>query len=289
MNTMSIVTSSGPAARPRYRLIACEIPFRECAAAMAECSAVIDPEFLPKGLHDMGEAIMSERIQVVIDAVDPEQYDAILLAYGLCNYGTRGLHARLPIVLPRAHDCITLLLGSRQRYSDYFSANPGTFFKSPGWIERDADPNASPASITSRLGISHDRAALVEQYGEENADFLMESMGDWLHSYRKLAFIDTGVGHVARYKAITESLAREKDWEVEHVTGSRALIDALCSGNWPTEDFLVLSPGDVIDASWDEAIVCPRKAALAAQEKSASAPNAEFVASPDASRHNAST
>ena len=278
----------------RLLAIVCEVFHREACAAAAQSRLRVDFEFLPKSLHDIGEEAMSARLQATIDHAlqtrsADEQPGAIVLLYGLCNNGICGLHAPVPLVVARAHDCITLLLGSRERYEAHFAAHPGTFYKSPGWIERDADPNASPASITSRLGISHDRAALVEQYGEENADFLMESMGDWLHSYRKLAFIDTGVGHVARYKAITESLAREKSWEVEHVTGSRALIDALCSGNWPTEDFLVLSPGDVIDASWDEAIVCPRKAALAAQEKSASAPNAEFVASPDASRHNAST
>ena len=112
---------------PRYRLIACEVMFRECAAAMANCKAIVDPEFLPKGLHDIGEAGMCSRIQSAIDATDPTSYDAILLAYGLCNNGVRGLHATRPLVLPRAHDCITLLLGSRHRYAEYFAANPGKY------------------------------------------------------------------------------------------------------------------------------------------------------------------
>jgi hypothetical protein len=252
------MTSTGPSTsprEPRYRLIACEVLFRECAAALASCSAIVDPEFLPKGLHDIGEAGMSSRIQAAIDATDPACYDAILLAYGLCNYGTRGLHAALPLVLPRAHDCITLLLGSRQRYDAYFAANPGTFYKSPGWIERDSDPNASPASITARLGMTRDRAVLVEQYGEENADYLMETMGDWFQGYRKLAFIDTGVGDTPRYLKTSATLAAEKGWTMERVAGSRVLLERLCSGDWPAEDFLVLAPGERIDASWDEAIV----------------------------------
>ncbi|MFV1980286.1 MAG: DUF1638 domain-containing protein [Rhodothermia bacterium] len=33
-------------------------------------------------------------------------------------------------VLPRAHDCITLLMGSRTRYLEYFKAHPGTYFRS---------------------------------------------------------------------------------------------------------------------------------------------------------------
>jgi len=258
--TNSTGGSSSPA-EPRYRLIACEVLFRECAAAVATCSAIVDPEFLPKGLHDIGEQGMSSRIQAAIDATDPTRYDAILLAYGLCNYGTRGLHAPVPIVLPRAHDCITLLLGSRQRYDEYFAANPGTFYKSPGWIERDTDPNASPASITSRLGMTRDRAVLVEKYGEENADYLMETMGDWLQGYRKLAFIDTGVGDTPRYRKTSQALAAEKGWEMEEVTGSRALLERLCSGDWPKADFLVLAPGERIEASWDDGVVCAKKAA----------------------------
>jgi hypothetical protein len=200
---------------------------------------------------------MSSRIQSAIDATDPTRYDAILLAYGLCNYGVRGLHAPLPVVLPRAHDCITLLLGSRQRYDEYFAANPGTYYKSPGWIERNSDPNDSPASITSRLGLLRDREALVAKYGEENADFLMETMGDWLQNYSKLAFIDTGVGDTARYLDFATSFARDKGWEMEHVSGSLALIERLLSGDWPDEDFLVLAPGNRIEASWDRSIVCP--------------------------------
>lgn len=243
----------------RYKLIACEVLFRECAAAMANCQAIIDPEFLPKGLHDMGEEAMSLRIQSVIDSLEPGRYDAILLAYGLCNYGTRGLHACVPLVLPRAHDCITLLLGSRKRYDEYFPANPGTFFKSPGWIERDADPNASPASITSKLGMSHDRATLAELYGEENADFLMESMGDWFHNYHKLAFIDTGVGPTSHYLKVAGNQAEENNWELEQVSGSRHLLEQLLRGDWNAEEFLVLESGDKIDASWDERIVCPIK------------------------------
>ncbi len=245
----------------RYKLIACEVLFRECAAAMADCAAIIDPEFVPKGLHDMGEAPMSSRLQEIIDATDCNKYDAILLAYGLCNYGTRSLHASIPLVLPRAHDCITLLLGSKQRYNEYFAANPGTFFKSPGWIERDADPNASPASITAKLGMSHDRAAMVAQYGEENADFLMESMGDWFQNYRKLAFINTGVGDKIRYRQLAGEQAREKGWELEEVPGDRRLFEGLLSGVWPADEFLVILPGQQIDASWDDNVVSTKKRA----------------------------
>ena len=110
----------------RLKLISCEIFYREMCAAVARSPHRIDIEFLPKGLHDIGSKKMLERLQEAVDHV--ENYDAVLLGYALCNNGLAGLTARsLPLVLPRAHDCITLFLGSKERYLEYFSDHPGVY------------------------------------------------------------------------------------------------------------------------------------------------------------------
>ena len=58
-------------------------------------------------------------------------------ATALCSNGLVGLTARnIPVVVPRAHDCITLFLGSKERYLDYFQSHTGVYFKTSGWIER---------------------------------------------------------------------------------------------------------------------------------------------------------
>ena len=70
----------------------------------------------------------------------PSGHDAVALAYGLCNNGLAGLEARrVPLVLLRAHDCITAFLGSRDRYARYFEDRPGTYFETTGWLERGVD------------------------------------------------------------------------------------------------------------------------------------------------------
>ena len=105
----------------RLKLIACEILYRELCAAVARSVNQVDVEFLPKGLHDIGQAGMSARLTEVLAAVDESQYDAVLFGYALCSNGLVGLTARrIPLVVPRAHDCITLFLGSKERYLDYF-------------------------------------------------------------------------------------------------------------------------------------------------------------------------
>ena len=244
----------------RLLAIVCEVFHREACAAAAQSRLRVDFEFLPKSLHDIGEEAMSARLQATIDHAlqtrsADEQPGAIVLLYGLCNNGICGLHAPVPLVVARAHDCITLLLGSRERYEAHFAAHPGTFYKSPGWIERDSDPNDNPASVTSRLGLSRNYAELVEQFGEDNAQYLMETMGNWLKHYRQLTLIETGVGPAEEYRKISRAQAQENDWKYEEVPGNTVLINKLLNGDWNDDDFLVVKPGEQIDVSNEEGII----------------------------------
>ena len=66
-------------------------------------------------------------------------YDAVVMVYGLCGRATAGITARdVPVVIPRAHDCITLFLGSRARYSEQHENQPGTYWYSPEIISSAA-------------------------------------------------------------------------------------------------------------------------------------------------------
>jgi hypothetical protein len=227
----------------RYKLIACEIMFREICLCASKCKNIIDITFMPKGLHDIGESKMLEKLQAEIDKVDDQKYEAILLCYGLCNNGVKGLHATIPLIIPRAHDCITLLLGSKEKYTKYFNENPGTFYKSPGWIERDVNPNKNEESVTSQLGMNKTYQEYVEQYGEENAKFLMETLGNWYKYYKKMAYIDTKAGNFDHYKEITKQQAYKNHWEYEEIEGSTTLILSLLEGEWDNSDFLIV-PAD---------------------------------------------
>ena len=255
------MASFKPVPLKRLLAIGCEVFYREASAAIAQSPCVVDIEYMPKSLHDIGEGPMSSRLQaksscrsrrgLLTPGLTP-----IVLLYGLCNNGIRGLHAPVPIVVPRAHDCITLLLGSRARYDEHFQANPGTFYRSPGWIERDSDPDANPASVTSRLGVTHDYAKLAEKYGEDNAKYLMETMGDWFKHYRRLTLIDTGVGPCEAYRPICQAEVRDKNWTYEEIAGDTVLIRKLLCGDWDEQDFLILQPGQKIAASNDDAVIC---------------------------------
>jgi hypothetical protein len=101
----------------------------------------IDVRFLDYGLHNVPEK-MSEAIQNEIDlAIEIDDYEAIILGYGLCSNGIVGVKARhIPLVVPRVHDCISLFLGSVKKYRTEVAACPGTFYLTSGWIERGDTP-----------------------------------------------------------------------------------------------------------------------------------------------------
>lgn len=241
--------------KKRCKLIACEVLFREICFCAARCSNIVDITFMEKGLHDVGAKKMSEKLQVEIDRADAEKYDTILLCYGLCNNGISGLHSPLPVVIPRAHDCITLLMGSKKKYKAYFEKNPGTFFLSPGWLERNKDPGDTEDSIPTQLGLGKTYEEYVELYDEDTAKYLFDVLGDWLKNYKKTAFINTKVGSETIYRKEIKQFASEKGWGYEEVCGDTGLIFRLLNGDWNPEEFLILPPETTVVPSNDDSII----------------------------------
>src|SRR5437762_12941192 len=97
----------------RIKAITCEVFARAVYLNAALSYNIIDVELVDKGLHDVARTLREE-LQCRVDATPEERYQAIVLVYGLCNRALEGVQARtIPLVLPRAHDCITLYLGSR--------------------------------------------------------------------------------------------------------------------------------------------------------------------------------
>jgi hypothetical protein len=237
---------------PRYKLIACEILYRELCWCVALSTNIVDLEFLPKGLHDLGEEKMRARLQQAIDGVDAVRYQAILLGYALCNNGIRGLTAALPLVVPRAHDCITLLLGSKERYQQVFHANPGTYFESTGWLERN---EAAEGGIADQLGLRASYEDYVRQYGEDNAKYLMEVLGDGLRNYSAYAYIGSGIGDFHHYERLTEEDARARGWTYSRMEGDLGLLRRLVEGPWDDADFLVVPPGKHPAPSHDDGVI----------------------------------
>lgn len=240
-----------------YKLIACEILYREFSHLIARSPHRVDVEFMPKGLHDLGRSGMFARLEETLAAIDTGNYDAVLLGYALCSNGIVGLKAQdVPLVVPRAHDCITLFLGDRHRYLDYFNANPGTYFKTSGWIERGDDlVQFSPDSMQEMMGMNMSYEELVDKYGVENAKYLLEQLGQ-MENYGQLTYISMGLGPEEKFESHSRELAESKGWQFERLEGDLSLLEELVNGPpWDDSKFLVLQPGESIQPSHDEQIL----------------------------------
>jgi hypothetical protein len=250
-----------PELTARYKFIGCEVLYREACHLAAQSPNVVDVEFLAKGLHDLPTKDMASKIQSAVDATDPERgYTAILLGYARCNDGLVGVEARtIPLVIPRAHDCITLLLGSRETFRTYFDAHPGTYYKSTGWIERDPEEHLDrPAygmdGVMKHLGLTETYEQLVARHGKENADYILETLGGWETAYSRLCYIEMGLCDETPFEDQAKQIAEQHGWAYERRKGDFGLLRKLFLGRWD-DDFVVVPPGQRITARNDEDIL----------------------------------
>ena len=237
----------------RLKCLGCEALARLIYACAAQSPHIVDIELFELGLHNRPNDLRA-RLQERIDATPAEDYDAILLGYGICGKATIGLSSpRLPMVIPRAHDCITLFLGDRMRYKDEFEENPGTYWYTIDYIERH-----KPGDALGATSASTDSAAQYEEYvqkfGKDNADYLMEVMGAWHSHYQRASFIDMGVGDGTAVEADAQDAAQRRGWLFERMAGDLVLIRKLILGEWD-EHFLQLEPQQSISMSYDDNVV----------------------------------
>lgn len=235
----------------RLLLLGCGVLLRELSDAIVHSPHLVDAVYLPTGLHDSGSKLMRQRVQEAIDAGEGKGYDAIVLGYALCGTGLAGVCARsIPVAIPRAHDCIALLMGSREKYLEYFNANPGTYYRSIGWVEREDQLKEQVAGI----GMDDDLDALIEKYGEDAGRFLHQEMSAYKRHYSRLTFIRTGLEVDDSFRQRAAAEATEKGWKFEEFEGSTTLFRRLLAGDW-NEDFLVLQPGQKMVSSNDDRIL----------------------------------
>jgi hypothetical protein len=242
----------------RIRVAACDVLRREMYACAARAAPAVEVTLLEQGLHDNSD-LCRGRLQPLVDSTDPERFDALVLGYGLCNNALVGLRAgRVPLVVPRAHDCITLLLGSKERYARLFAEHPGTYWFSRGWLECHEN-GGERFEPMQKSGLAPERRAdfadLVAKYGEDNARYLTEFFEGWKRHYTRGALIEFDGDRDERLADKVRAICQERGWEFAPVPGDLTLLEAGLAGRWDAERFLVLAPGEQVRASYDERIL----------------------------------
>jgi hypothetical protein len=198
--------------------------------------------FMDYGLHRLPNH-MTAKLQEAIDRL--EEPSLVVLGYGLCGNGLKGLKAGPhTLLVPRVDDCITLLLGSYRAYLREFQATPGTYWLSKGWLESGSHPLKEYEEYLPRYGEKQAIWIMDQQYQHyERLVLVAHSPSDleahrpqalevarfcerWGMRYEEMLGSD---GYVRRLVELAVQLARNGSSSVE------------CDG-----DFLVIPPGGEI-------------------------------------------
>jgi len=186
-------------------------------------------EFLEYALHRT-PAKMLAVIQDKIHQADDE-IDYIVLGYGLCGNSIVGAKAeKQPLVIPKAHDCIDLFLGSSEARQREAQKAPATYYLTRGWIEEGKPPLALLEEYTQR-------------YDRKTAEWVISE--EFKH-YTRLALIDTGAYDLIAYRSTARANAVFLGIAYEEIKGSLAFLEKMVKGQWDKDEFIILQPGEEI-------------------------------------------
>ena len=198
--------------------------------------------FMDYGLHQV-PGKMAGTLQEVLDDLD--RASLVLLGYGLCGTGLKGLKAGPhTLLVPCVDDCIALLLGSYRDYMREFQAVPGTYYLSKGWLESGSHP-------------LKEFQEYVPRYGEKEAIWIMDQQ---YQHYERLVLVAHDQADLETFRPQALGVARFCErWGMryEEMLGSDGYVRRLvelaeqlssngADASVVDKDFLIIPPGGEI-------------------------------------------
>jgi hypothetical protein len=120
-------------------------------------------------------------------------------------------------------------MGSPEAYRVQSAENPGTYYLTPGWIEKGQTPLSKFKSY-------------AQSYDVETAKWVLH---EEMKHYTRIALIDTGVYPMEPYRAVAKENADFLGVTYEELQGSSQLFRELICG--PREgNFLILEKGQSV-------------------------------------------
>jgi hypothetical protein len=198
--------------------------------------ANVPATFMEYGFHRAPQ-LMTPALQEELDQIT--EPSVVIVGYGLCGNGLAGLKAGPhTLIVPRADDCITLLLGSYESYIKEFTAEPGTYYLTKGWLESGSYP-------------LKEYRELLEKYDRETADWIMDEQ---YRNYKRLVFVAPDQAELEAYRPkareVADFCAARWGFQYEEKIGSDEFVKTLVTEAYKltesTDDFLVIPPGGEI-------------------------------------------
>ncbi len=186
--------------------------------------------FMDQNLHRFPEK-MTGVLQAEIDK-HTETAKMIVLGYGLCSNGVVGLLAPgCGLYVPRAHDCINILIGSTKDYDTVLKKRPGTYYLTKSWIDNKKDP----------LGLLKNE--YTERVGREDAEW---AINQELKNYTHICYIETNINETEKYKEIAQKNAEYFNKEFIVMNSSKSMVQKILFGPYDEENFIYIEPGQEV-------------------------------------------
>lgn len=209
-------------------VLACNTIRDEIEKAAFETGCDHPFRWVESGLHLRPESLR-HRLQEELDSIS--EADRVLLGFGYCGNAVTGLIGRnYELVMPRADDCISLLLGSQEN-RELCSKSGGIYFLTKGWLEGENN-------------IWREYQAVLARFGPERTDRVYRKM---LAHYQFLGVIETGAYDLGVMLPLVSQIASTLKLQTRMLPGSDQYLKRLLSGPWNEDEFLVLPPNTRIE------------------------------------------
>ncbi|QSX08624.1 DUF1638 domain-containing protein [Alkalibacter rhizosphaerae] len=189
--------------------------------------------YLESGLH-LEPDLLRKEMQKILDRVS--NVDQVLLIMGFCGNAVVGLKTNdFRLVVPKADDCLTLLLGSMDRRKEV-QREKNTYFLSKGWLDMFDDVEKTMMDEYHRM---------TKRYGQERAEKIFRS---YYRHYERLGVIDTGAFDMDDMLEQAKSTAAMMDLEIEPLKGTMNFLDAFVLGPWDDDTrFIRIEPHSTLE------------------------------------------
>ncbi len=194
------------------------------------------------GLHRVPTKLTGA-VQEALDEIEPPRL--VVLGYGLCGNGLRGIRAgRHTLLVPRTDDCIAILLGSYRLYMRQFSSEPGTYWLTKGWLEAGSHPLKEYAEYEAKYGPAEAMWLLDQQYQHYERIVLVAPNAEEMSAYRSQA--QEVARFCQRWGMRYEEVLGSDDYVRRLIELALGLRDGAISPEGAGSDFLVIPPGGEI-------------------------------------------
>ena len=234
----------------RIKLICCDVFLRIASTFVATSPHTIDVEYVPMLAHNEPDKLRPNLQARINTAAMERNYDLFLLLYGLCGNTTLGLSCPVKMIMPRVHDCCTMFMGSKESFAREFAGKLSMRWCTSGYYERCHLDNGLTGNDTKRRETYPEYQALIEQFGEENAEYIWETMHPEIET-PEAAYIKIKGFEIPCYEAGFRSLVEEQGKHLQIIEGDPSYIHDMINGPWDDARFLTINPGEKIGAVYD--------------------------------------